>query len=213
MARDGGLGHVRAGVARPDPACLQHMQRGPHARSSCRRCTPSAAHFLKSHQLLVQKFAADRSAKKAVSPFRSRAAWSAREIESQVLATLAALAQISTPSAAHFLKSHQLLVQKFAADRDRQKKPRLPFDRAQKFAADRDRQKKPRLPFDRDCPAHTLQRSQARSQRFQTWNGAIGLRDNNSPVLPFDRSTKTRTDASVTIRLLISTPTQRVSHI
>jgi hypothetical protein len=33
----GGLGHVRAGVARPDPACLQHMQRGPHARSSCRR--------------------------------------------------------------------------------------------------------------------------------------------------------------------------------
>jgi hypothetical protein len=32
-------------------------------------------------------------------------------------------------------------------------------------------------------------------------------------VLPFDRSTKTRTDASVTIRLLISTPTQRVSHI
>ncbi len=50
------------------------------------------------------------------------AAWSAREIE-QALATLAALAQISTPSAAHFLKSHQLLVQKFAADRDRQKGP------------------------------------------------------------------------------------------
>ena len=67
MARDGGLGHVRAGVARPG------------------------------------------------------AAWSAREIESQALATLAALAQISTPSAAHFIKSHQLLVQKFAADRDRQK--------------------------------------------------------------------------------------------
>jgi hypothetical protein len=56
MARDGGLGHVRAGVARPD-----------------------------------------------------------REIELQALATLAALAQISTPSAAHFLKSHQLLGQKFAA--------------------------------------------------------------------------------------------------
>ena len=54
---------------------------------------------------------------------------SAREIESQALATLAALAQISTPSAAHFIKSHQLLVQKFAADRDRQKKrPRLPFE-------------------------------------------------------------------------------------
>ena len=49
------------------------------------------------------------------------AAWPAREIELQALATLAALAQISTPSAAHFLKSHQLLVQKFAADRDRQK--------------------------------------------------------------------------------------------
>jgi len=32
------------------------------------------------------------------------AAWSAREIE-QALATLAALAQISTPSAAYFLKS------------------------------------------------------------------------------------------------------------
>jgi hypothetical protein len=49
------------------------------------------------------------------------AAWSAREIELQALATLAPLAQISTPSAAHFLKSHQLLVQKFAADRDRQR--------------------------------------------------------------------------------------------
>ena len=50
------------------------------------------------------------------------AAWSAREIELQALATLAALAQNSTaPSAAHFLKSHQLLVQKFAADRDRQR--------------------------------------------------------------------------------------------
>src|SRR5207302_6130884 len=71
-ARDGGLGHVRVGVARPD------------------------------------------------------AAWSAREIESQVLATLAALAQISTPSAAHFLKSHQLLSAKVAADRGRQKRPRLP---------------------------------------------------------------------------------------
>ncbi len=33
------------------------------------------------------------------------AAWPAREIELQALATLAALAQISTPSAAHFLKS------------------------------------------------------------------------------------------------------------
>ena len=40
----------------------------------------------------------------------SLAAWSAREIELQAL-----------QSAAHFLKSHQLLVQKFAADRDRQK--------------------------------------------------------------------------------------------
>jgi hypothetical protein len=58
---------------------------------------------------------------------RSPAPWPAREIELLALATLAALAQISTPSAAHFLKSHQLLVQKFAADRDRQKKPRLPF--------------------------------------------------------------------------------------
>jgi hypothetical protein len=52
---------------------------------------------------------------------RSPAAWSAREIELQALATLATLAQISTPSTAHFLKSHQLLVQKFAADRDRQR--------------------------------------------------------------------------------------------
>src|SRR5437870_3779146 len=48
---------------------------------------------------------------------RSPTAWSAREIELQALATLAAL----TPSAAHFLKSHQLLVQKLVADRDRQK--------------------------------------------------------------------------------------------
>jgi hypothetical protein len=60
--------------------------------------------------------------------FAAYAAWSARKIELQALATLATLAQISTPSAAHFLKSHQLLVQKFAADRDRQKKPRLPFE-------------------------------------------------------------------------------------
>jgi len=52
---------------------------------------------------------------------RSPAAWSAREIELQALATLAALAQIATPSAAHFLKSHQPLVQKLVADRDRQK--------------------------------------------------------------------------------------------
>ena len=57
--------------------------------------------------------------------FAAYAAWSAREIELQALATLATLAQISTPSAAHFLKSHQLLVQKFAADRDRQKKSRV----------------------------------------------------------------------------------------
>jgi hypothetical protein len=49
---------------------------------------------------------------------RSPAPWPAREIELLALATLAALAQISTPSAAHFLKSHQ---KKFAADRDRQK--------------------------------------------------------------------------------------------
>ena len=53
--------------------------------------------------------------------FAAYAAWSAREIELGALATLATLAQISTPSAAHFIKSHQLLVQKFAADRDRQK--------------------------------------------------------------------------------------------
>ena len=44
--------------------------------------------------------------------FAAYAAWSAREIDVQALATLATLAQkISTPSAAHFLKSHQLLVQ------------------------------------------------------------------------------------------------------
>jgi hypothetical protein len=66
---------------------------------------------------------------------RSPAAWSAREIELQALATLAALAQISTPSAAHFLKSHQLLVQKFAADRNRQKRLRLQSVRARSPAA------------------------------------------------------------------------------
>jgi hypothetical protein len=58
-------------TGRPDPACLQHMQRGPHARSSCRRwlclqrpprisTPPSAAHLLNAHQLFVQNFAADR---------------------------------------------------------------------------------------------------------------------------------------------------------
>jgi hypothetical protein len=59
--------------------------------------------------------------------FAAYAAWSAREIELQALATLATLAQISTSSAAHFLKSHQLLVQKFAADRDRQRSSFKPF--------------------------------------------------------------------------------------
>jgi hypothetical protein len=52
--------------------------------------------------------------------FSEYAAWSALEIELQALVTFATLAQISTPSAAHFLKSHQLLVQNFAADRNRQ---------------------------------------------------------------------------------------------
>src|SRR5262249_62326970 len=61
------------------------MQRGPHARSNCARLatlaalasTPSAAHFLKSHQLLVQKFAADRNRQRSsfeigTSPFSTR---------------------------------------------------------------------------------------------------------------------------------------------
>ena len=64
------------GVTQPDPACLQHMQRGPHARSSCRRwprlqrspaiSTRSAAHLLNAHQLFVQNFAADRDREKGV---------------------------------------------------------------------------------------------------------------------------------------------------
>ena len=33
----GGLGHVGVRVTQTDPAYLRHMQRGPHARSSCRR--------------------------------------------------------------------------------------------------------------------------------------------------------------------------------
>ena len=49
----------------------------------------------------------------------------AREIELQALASLAAL----TLSAAHFLKSHQLLVQKFAAD-PKLAKWGIPFDGA-----------------------------------------------------------------------------------
>jgi hypothetical protein len=40
-------------------------------------------------------------------------------------ATLATLAQVSTLSAAHFLKSHQILVQNLAADRNRQKGPQI----------------------------------------------------------------------------------------
>jgi hypothetical protein len=70
--------------------------------------------------------------------FAAYAAWSALEIELQALATLATLAQISTPSAAHFLKSHQLLVQKFGADRDRQKgRVSLLRQRSIRTAADR----------------------------------------------------------------------------
>jgi len=59
-------------------------------------------------------------------------AWSAREIESQALATLATLAQISTPSAAHLLNYYQILVQKFAADRNRQKGQRIANTHAQR---------------------------------------------------------------------------------
>jgi hypothetical protein len=54
--------------------------------------------------------------------FASRAPWSAREIELQALATLAALAQISTPSARSFPKISSALSAKVEADQDRQKK-------------------------------------------------------------------------------------------
>jgi hypothetical protein len=91
------------GVARPDRACLQHMQRGPHARSSCRR-------WLRLQRSL----------------------------------------RSSTPSAAHFLKSHQRLVQKFAADRDRQKKPRLPLATSRRRRVDRD-PRCPRRGSSEDC--------------------------------------------------------------
>ena len=153
----GGLGHVGAGVARPDPACLQHMQRGPHARSSAGAGYACSARpdlhtvcrsFPKISSALSAKVcggskSAEHQHEAGADPFDAReggpwactgggraarpgmfaayAAWSAREIESQAVATLAALAQNSTLSAAHFLKSHQLVVQKFAADRDRQK--------------------------------------------------------------------------------------------
>jgi hypothetical protein len=87
--------------------------------------TPSATHFLKSHQLLVQKFAADRDRQRSSFESMGAIAQPCSVVHTrdrvQALATLAALAQISTPSATHFLKSHQLLVQKFAADRDRQR--------------------------------------------------------------------------------------------
>ena len=59
--------------------------------------------------------------------FAAYAAWSAREIELQALATLAAFAQISTPSAAHFLKSHQLLG--WRRIEICKKRPRLLFER------------------------------------------------------------------------------------
>ena len=57
--------------------------------------------------------------------FAAYAAWSAREIELQALATLATLAQISTPSAAHFLKSHQLFSAKVCGGSRSAKRPRL----------------------------------------------------------------------------------------
>src|SRR6516165_7169729 len=154
MARDGGLS--RLGVGSRSPAAWSareiELQALATLAALAQISTPSAAHFLKSHQLLVQKFAADRnwqnphsrsslkrSSLKAMARdgglsklgvgSRSPAAWSSREIELQALASLAALAQISTPSAAHFLKSHQLLVQKFAADRNRQRSSlSIPFD-------------------------------------------------------------------------------------
>ena len=103
--------------------------------------TPSAAHFLKSHQLLVQKFAADRNRQRMTpvpfsksnrlvpfdagdeGPWPCTGGGRASRVctRDRVAGAGYACSQISTPSAAHFLKSHQLLVQKFAADRDRQK--------------------------------------------------------------------------------------------
>src|SRR5262249_49415819 len=75
----------------------------PKRRVQLRSCSTSST-------AITMAPSADRD-RQSASPLRN---------EGKALATLAALAQISTPSAAHFLKSHQLLVQKFAADRDRQ---------------------------------------------------------------------------------------------
>jgi hypothetical protein len=60
-------------------------------------------------------------AKPSRGSFASQTGPHMRESELYALAALATLAQISTPSAAHFLKSHRILMRKFAADRDRQK--------------------------------------------------------------------------------------------
>jgi hypothetical protein len=69
----------QTGVSRsPTPHVCSICSVVRHARASCRRwprlqrspaiSTRSAAHFLKSYQLLVQKFAADRNRQKGASP-------------------------------------------------------------------------------------------------------------------------------------------------
>jgi hypothetical protein len=98
-------GHI--GVTQPDPACLQHMQRGPHARSSCRRCFACTAHTV------CVPFDGARRGSFQVG---GRVAQPCSVVRTRDRVAGAALLAPLTPSAAHFLKSHQLLVQKVAAD-------------------------------------------------------------------------------------------------
>jgi hypothetical protein len=107
------------------PALVRIVER---SHLDCRKPLAPLSSFHPCHRSPLQRRRApiERATVSHADPHHggcaARCTWSAREIELQALATLAALAQISTPSAAHFLKSHQLLVQKFAADRNRQKR-------------------------------------------------------------------------------------------
>jgi hypothetical protein len=110
-------------VGQPEPAALGLLMGNLQPLTLPDTLDPLATRDLALRRAMLPRAPHRRDARThaaALAPARYRQ-WSAREIELQALATLATPAQISTPSAAHLLSSHQILVQNFVADRDRQK--------------------------------------------------------------------------------------------
>src|SRR6516165_7184640 len=124
MARDGRLSKLGVGSRSPAAWSAREIESAGagYACSALAQISPPSAAQCKSLRRIEigKKVPFEPRARGSRSP----AAWSAREIEfASAEYACSALAQISPPSAAHFLKSYQLLVQKFVADRNRQKGP------------------------------------------------------------------------------------------